>query len=47
MEGFMSIKRSKLSNTELIAATTIGMPFHYFMEEDDFSLIHSVLRKLV
>ena len=47
MEGFMSIKRSKLSNTELIAATTIGLPFHYFMEEVDFSLIHSVLKKLV
>jgi dTDP-4-amino-4,6-dideoxygalactose transaminase len=47
MEGFATIRRNNLDITELLASKTIGLPFHYYMEEKDFSLIHSLLRSLI
>ena len=47
MEGFANIRRSSLLNSELLASTTIGLPFHYYMEEKDFTLIHGLLKPLI
>jgi dTDP-4-amino-4,6-dideoxygalactose transaminase len=47
MEAFASIRRSNLINSELLASTTIGLPFHYHMEDKDFTLIHGLLKSLI
>jgi dTDP-4-amino-4,6-dideoxygalactose transaminase len=47
MEGYATIRRNDLVNTEILAAKTIGLPFHYFMEEKDFSFIHGLLKALI
>lgn len=45
MNAYVEIKNNLLDNTNLLASTTLGLPFHYFMDEKDFSLIHKVLKR--
>ena len=47
MEAFANIRRNVLIHSELLAATTIGLPFHFYMEEKDFALIHSLLKSVI
>lgn len=47
MQAFASISRSDLVNTDLLASRTIGLPFHYFMEEKDFHQIYLLLKDLI
>jgi dTDP-4-amino-4,6-dideoxygalactose transaminase len=36
----------KLPTTERVASTTIGLPMHTFLKEDDFDFIHKVLHSI-
>ena len=47
MPAFFEFKRGDLDETEEIASKTIGLPFHYFMNEDDFEIIDKALAKVV
>jgi dTDP-4-amino-4,6-dideoxygalactose transaminase len=47
MPAFSDFKKGNLDETEKIASKTIGVPFHFFMNEDSFELIHETLAKVV
>jgi dTDP-4-amino-4,6-dideoxygalactose transaminase len=44
MEAFANFFRDSLDKTDLLASNTIGLPFHYFMDERDFNQIYLSLR---
>jgi dTDP-4-amino-4,6-dideoxygalactose transaminase len=46
MPAFSSFKFGPLDNTDKLSALTLGLPFHYFMEESDFFKIYNVLKKV-
>ncbi len=43
MPAFSHRNRFHLPNTERIAETTLGLPFHLFMDSQEFDIIHSAL----
>ena len=43
MPAFSNFNKSNLMNTELLAAQTLGLPFHYFLNEKDFVNIYDAL----
>jgi dTDP-4-amino-4,6-dideoxygalactose transaminase len=46
MPAFSSFKHGSLDITDKVSALTLGLPFHYFMQETDFLKIYSVLKKV-
>jgi dTDP-4-amino-4,6-dideoxygalactose transaminase len=44
--AFSGNLKSKLPNTDLLASTTLGIPFHLALRERDFNLIGNVLAEL-
>jgi dTDP-4-amino-4,6-dideoxygalactose transaminase len=43
MEAYKSVPCRKLPNTEWAAATSLGLPFHAYLSDEDYELIHRVL----
>jgi len=46
MPAFSRVPATKLTNSERIAASTIGLPFHTFMRDNDFEIIYEFLLRL-
>jgi dTDP-4-amino-4,6-dideoxygalactose transaminase len=47
MPTFSRIKVQNLENTNLIAESSIGLPFHLFMGEEEFQFIHQSLQLII
>jgi dTDP-4-amino-4,6-dideoxygalactose transaminase len=47
MPTFSRIKGKDLENTNLIAESSIGLPFHLFMGEEEFEYIHQSLHSII
>ncbi len=43
MKAFQSIRCRDLQNTEWAAATSLGLPFHSYLTDDDYKIIQKVL----
>lgn len=46
MPAFSKFERNSLKETEKVASRTVGLPFHYFLKEQDFELIDAALRNV-
>jgi len=46
MPAFSDFKHGSLDNTDKVSSVTLGLPFHYFMQESDFLKIYNVLKKV-
>ena len=46
MPAFSDFKRKSLEETRKVATRTIGLPFHYFLREQDFEVIDEALRNV-
>ena len=47
MPTFARIKTHNLDNTNQIAESTLGLPFHLFMGEKEFEHIHKSLKHMI